>query len=181
MRATFPSLRKLSALAVLAACSTLSLPAETATLVGYAPAQRGEGLIFTDSVLASVRDEVKAVESSPDASLAREDTASDASGRYTAFTVAVPFAQDGTSREHIYFTDRRAGKTFEITGLPFEYRPFDNFSFTPRGLLQFDQWVNPRFGTRYRFDVRRRRLVYARGFVDADYVERRKRERRGRP
>ena len=174
MRATVHFLRKLAALHALAACLISSAPAST-------HAQRDEGLIFTDSVLASVRPDVKVVEASPDADLARENAASDASGRYTAFAVAAPDGKDGIFRDHIYVTHRRSAKTFEITGLPFAHRPFDNLSFTPRGLLQFDRWVNPHFGTRYRFDVRRRRLVYARAFADADYVESQKREQAGRP
>jgi hypothetical protein len=114
--------------------------------------------------------EVSVVAAAPDAALRKENSARDASGRFEAFTVEQPSPQAATFADRIFFTDRRARRTFEIRGLPNPHRPYNDLVFKGRRILQFDRWASPHFGVRYLVDVRRRRLVSARSFADADHV-----------
>ena len=136
-------------------------------------------VVFTGSVLKDVRRQVLVVPEAPDSRLKRNNLAFDPSRRYVAFTVEDPKHTHGFF-DRIFFTDTQAKQTFEIQNLPLPYRPFDSLRFIRPGVLQFDRWAGPHTGVRYRLDVRRRELVSARSFIEADYLELQKKSKNQR-
>lgn len=164
--------RRLAAAAVLALCCSLTADAIVFTPIAPPRPQGEPDLVFTGSVLRAVSREVRIVAASPDPKLARENRARDRSGRFEAFTVNDSAPGVSGTLDRIFFIDRRARRTYEIRGLLNPQRPFNDLTFKAAGLLQFERWANPHAGVRYRVDVRRRKLVSARSFFDADYVER---------
>lgn len=175
--------RRLEAFALLAACVALAL----GPLGGAGAAhtgQRGERdtrqLVFTESVLREAAREVSVVEAGPPAGLRRKRRVTAPGGRFVAFTVEAP-SGGGVFHDRIFFTDLRARRTFEVRNLPDAHRPFDDLLITRGAVLQFDRWGAPHRGVRYRLDLRRRRLVSARVFFDADDVEHQRRPPAARP
>ena len=164
--------RRHEAFALMAACVALALCPLTAAA---RPGQRGDRdtrqLVFTESVLREAAREVSVVEAAPPAGLGRKHQTTAPGGRYVAFTVE-DSSGGGVTHDRIFFTDLRARRTFEVKNLPDAHRPFDDLLITRGAVLQFDRWGAPHRGVRYRLDLRRRRLVSARVFFDADYVER---------
>jgi hypothetical protein len=77
--------------------------------------------------------------------------------RYDAFTVA---------DTQLFVTERRTGKTREIRGLPFEWRPFSDVMWEDSRTLVFDRWSSPHAGVHYAVDVVTRRLIAAVEFHD---------------
>ena len=84
-------------------------------------------------------------------------------GRYEAFTSFPVF--------RIYFVARRAGKVYEVRGLPLDYRPFSDLVWVNNRTLVFDRWSQPHYGVHYVVDVRRKKLVMAAVFPDQFYLD----------
>jgi hypothetical protein len=164
--------RRLAAAVALLLCCSLTASAIIFSPVAPHRSQGEPDLVFMGSILRAVSREVRIVAASPDPRLAKENRARDRSGRFEAFTVADSAPGVSGTVDRIFFTDRRAKRTYEIRGLLNPQRPFNDLTFKAGGLLQFERWANPHAGVRYRVDVRRRKLVSARSFFDADYVER---------
>jgi hypothetical protein len=107
--------------------------------------------------------------SMPDTALAaaikRENLATDRRRRYEAFTV-----EDSTAEYpqlfRLFIVDRRTGKTREIRGLPFDWRPFSDLTWADSRTLMFDRWSSPHVGTHYAVDVVSRKLVAVVAFRD---------------
>lgn len=128
-------------------------------------------LIFLRSVVRPVSRRAKIVKASPDAGIKQDNVAADRWRRFRAFTILDSTRSVRKYPDRIFFTDARTHQTFEILSLPEPHRPYDNLTFEG-GILQFDRWASPHHGVRYRLDVRRRKIIFARAFIEADYVER---------
>jgi hypothetical protein len=136
-------------------------------VTGRATANEPE-LVFTGSTLKEETQRVRVELGAPAAGLQRKNLAVGPGGRFRAFTVEDP-SKPGGFFDRIFFEDVRAGRTYEIRNLLNAHRPFNDLRFH-RAVLQFDRWAGPHTGIRYRLDVRRRRLVSARTFIEADYL-----------
>ena len=101
--------------------------------------------------------EFKMVEASLEPDTKKEDLVTSRNGKYDAFTVS------GT---RLFVTDKRAGKLFEITGLPLEWRPFSDLIWADGRTLMFDRWSQPHYGVHYAVNVESQRLVAAVPFPD---------------
>lgn len=96
------------------------------------------------------------------ATVVREQIATDRRRRYDAFTV---------DRTHLFVRHRRTHRVLEVRGLPLEWRPFSDLTWTPDGTLLVDRWSSPHYAMHYAFDVAQRRLIAAQAFHDRE-VER---------
>lgn len=150
--------------------AVLSLSLLTSAQTGGAGRDRANEpeLDFSGSVREEAARQARVVPRAVGAGLVRKNLAKGLRGRYRAFTVEDPARPDGFV-DRIFFEDVRAGRTYEIQNLKHPHRPFDDLKFVG-GVLQFDRWAGPHTGIRYRLDVRRRRLVSARTFIEADYL-----------
>ncbi|MCA1631624.1 MAG: hypothetical protein LC774_15090 [Acidobacteria bacterium] len=95
-------------------------------------------------------------------------------GAFEAFTVEQPLrkTQAGTSvKDRIFFAQRKTGRVYEILGLPEGHRPFRYLRWDGNRVFIFDRWASPHHGIRYKLDVSRRKLISAKAFIEADYVE----------
>jgi hypothetical protein len=101
--------------------------------------------------------EFSVAETSVAAGTKTENAVTDRRRRYNAFTVA---------NTQLFVTDRRTGKTREIRGLPFEWRPFSDVTWEDGRTLAFDRWSSPHAGVHYAVDVVTRRLIAAVEFHD---------------
>lgn len=67
--------------------------------------------------------------------------------------------------EVVIVHDGKADRFYEIRGLDdFPWRPFSDLKWVSDDVLQFDQWVNPGNGGRYRVDLKSGTVVAA-GYV----------------
>jgi hypothetical protein len=103
-----------------------------------------------------------------EADMKRENRITDRRQKYEAFTVS------GT---RLFVTERRSGKTFEIRGLPLEWRPFSDLIWANDHLLMFDRWSQPHYGVHYAVNVKTRRLVAA-PFPDKFYLKQQRPKRK---
>ena len=101
--------------------------------------------------------EFSVAETSLAAGAKTQDTVTDRRRRYDAFTV---------SDTQLFVTERRTGKTREIRGLPFEWRPFSGVMWADSRTLVFDRWSSPHAGVHYAVDIVSGRLVAAVAFRD---------------
>ena len=101
--------------------------------------------------------EFKMVEASLEPDTKKEDLVGSRSGNYDAFTVS------GT---RLFVTDKHAGKIFEITGLPLEWRPFSDLIWADSRTLMFDRWSQPHYAVHYALNAETRQLVAAVPFPD---------------
>jgi hypothetical protein len=135
--------------------------------------------------LADVRGEIlPGVEIVPvtlEGGLVREGLARSRDGRFEAFT---SYHAGQTPGYRLYFAERRAGKVYEVRGLPLAHRPFSDLVWVNDRTLAFDRWSQPHYGIHYAVDVRAKRLSVASAFPDELFLEqqrpkpRRKRLRR---
>ena len=66
----------------------------------------------------------------------------------------------------IFIKNLKNGKTFEIKGLPFEWRFFSDLAWTDNQTLMFDRWVEPHYATHYAVNVVSKKLLDAAPFPD---------------
>ncbi|HVQ38720.1 MAG TPA: hypothetical protein VMS31_14375 [Pyrinomonadaceae bacterium] len=109
------------------------------------------------------------VEASLEAGIKKEDLQTDRSRKYDAFT------SDGT---RLFVTERGQGRTFEIRGLPLEWRPFSNLTWANNQTLMFDRWSQPHYGVHYSVNVKSRTLIAAAPFPDKFYLEQQRPKRK---
>lgn len=65
----------------------------------------------------------------------------------------------------IVVADEASGKMYEIRGIEdFPWRPFSDFKWVSKDVLQFEQWINPNNGGRYRVNLKTGEIVAA-GYV----------------
>jgi hypothetical protein len=150
-------------LLLLAAALVPAPPVVTGQTIPHEP-----GLVFTGSVLKEEARQARVEPGAPAAGLQRKNLAVGLGGRFRAFTVEDP-VRPGGFVDRIFVEDVRAGITYELRDLSNAHRPFNDLKFH-RAVLQFDRWAGPHTGIRYRLDVRRRHLVSARAFIEADYL-----------
>ncbi len=130
-------------------------------------------VVFTGSAYDEVARRLTIRLARPPAQIPKQDLATSADGRFDAYTIFQPNPKTAAVYrypDHIFFSDLRTGHAYEIRGLPDPHRPFSYLLFTNARILQFDRWASPHHGIRYRFDVRRRKLISARSFVEAEYI-----------
>lgn len=82
--------------------------------------------------------------------------ATSADGRFVAFVVGT---ESGPAHFRLVVGDRNTGRTLEIRGLPFEWRPYSDLAWADIDTLVFDRWSSPRYGMHYAVDVARGRLI----------------------
>ena len=105
------------------------------------------------------------VETSLEAGVTKEQLKTSKTRRYDAFTVS------GT---RLFVLERDTGKTFEIRGLPLEWRPFSDLLWANDRILVFDRWSQPHYGIHYEVNVASRKLIVAQPFADKTYLEQRR-------
>jgi hypothetical protein len=106
-------------------------------------------------VLPGGLDSVRLVPAALPPATARERAVADGHRR-TAFTV---------DRTRLFVVELRSGRAAEVVGIPFEWRPFSDVTWS-EGRLVFDRWSSPHVGAHYLLDVATGRLVGAWSFHD---------------
>lgn len=149
------------ALGLITFVNGLSIHASPQPLQQGSPKTHRHVMLLT-SVLESVSPEFSIVETSLAANSKKEDLVTNQSQTYDAFTIS------GTK---LFVAERKTGKTFEIRGLPFEWRPFSDLVWQNRHTLVFDRWSQPHFGVHYAVNVKSKRLVTAKPFPDEFFIE----------
>src|SRR5204863_9004237 len=100
---------------------------------------------LSESIIGDATSRFAMVETSLDANLKKENVVVNRSGTYKAFTVS------GT---RLYVVEVKTGKSFEIRGLPFEWRPFSDLVWADNRTLVFDRWSQPHYGVHYAVNVK---------------------------
>ena len=109
-------------------------------------------------------------EATLEAAWKKENLIRNRSRKYDAFIVS------GT---RLFVTERKSGKSFEIRGLPLEWRPFSDLTWADDRTLMFDRWSQPHYGVHYAVDIEGRRLVAAVPFPDKIYLEQQRQKSKG--
>ena len=131
-------------------------------------------VVYVKSVLDRINYRIARLRAPLDTGWRQESLTSTPDGAFEAFTIEQPICQTrvGTSvKDRIFFAQRKTGRVYEILGLPEGHRPFMYLRWGGDRLLIFDRWASPHHGVRYKLDPRRRRLISARAFVEAEYIE----------
>jgi hypothetical protein len=58
----------------------------------------------------------------------------------------------------LYYTDRKAGITYEIRGVGQRHRPFSDLQWKENRIFVFDSWSAPDHGVHYEFDAKSKKL-----------------------
>ena len=130
-------------------------------------------VVFINSVYGRVAHHLTIAAAKPETQLPKQEVVTSTGRRFSAYTGFQPDPKSAAPYRypfHIFFTDFGTQHTYEICGLPEPHRPYSYLLFTGGNILQFDRWASPHHGIRYRFDVRRRKLISARAFIEADYI-----------
>jgi hypothetical protein len=127
-------------------------------------------VMLLESELESIDPEFSMVEISLPTTSKKEDLVTNRTRTYDAFTVS------GT---RLFVMERKTGKTFEIRGLPLDWRPFSDLVWQNRHMLAFDRWSQPHFGVHYAVNVTSKRLVTAKPFPDEFYLEQQRPKHQG--
>lgn len=101
--------------------------------------------------------EFSMVETSLEAGAKKENLITSRNRRYDAFIV---------SDTRLLVSDRTTGKTFEVRGVPMEWRPFSDLVWVDNQTLVFDRWSQPHHGVHYEINVARKKLIKAVPFPD---------------
>lgn len=117
-------------------------------------------------MLAQMRGQITIVESKKDwATFNRQRPVNNPTGNRTAYVAQFAIEAGGNAViDVVVVYDKAADKFYEIRGFDFP-RPFEDLKWTDNDTLQFDQWVNPTRGGRYRVNVKTGKLVAA-GYVE---------------
>lgn len=109
------------------------------------------------SMLKETERDVSFVEATPAKDAPVEERVKNKSRTFEAFIV---------DKTQIFVKDLKSGKTFEIKGLPFEWRFFSDLVWVNNQTLMFDRWVEPHYGIHYAFSIVRKKLTNAVPFPD---------------
>jgi hypothetical protein len=140
-------------------------------------------VVFLGSVLQRISPRITLLRTRLDPSWAKEQVTSSSDGAFDAFTIEQPTSRTryGVNvRDRIFISLRKTGDVYEILGLPEEHRPYSYLRWEGNHLFVFDRWASPHHGIRYKLDARRKKILSARAFIEADYIERQKRVSRNR-
>jgi hypothetical protein len=96
----------------------------------------------------------------------KEDGVTDRRRRYEAVTVADVSTEERTQRVRLFVVEHATGRTREIRGLPFAWRPFSDLAWVDDRTLVFDRWSSPHAGMHYAVDAAGGTLVAAVPFHD---------------
>lgn len=152
---------------ILVYCATILLSTITYPLpesLGQGSPRRHHHVVLFESVLGNVAPEFSMIETSLSSNPKKDNLVTNRNRTYEAFTV---------TDTQLFVTERRTGKTFEIHGLPLEWRPFSDLVWVNSNTLVFDRWSQPHYGVHYAVDIKRKRLVIAKPFPDDFYLKQR--------
>jgi hypothetical protein len=119
------------------------------------------------ALLRGLQEKVEIIESEQDWEELNEQSALINPARTrTAYTAEFKMENEREAMiEVIVIADKTSGEMFEIRGFDdFPWRPFSDFKWITNDILQFEQWVNPSNGGRYRINLKTGKIVAA-GFV----------------
>lgn len=113
-------------------------------------------------LLKEMREQISIVESKKDwVEFNRQRLIINPSGNRSAYVAQFKIAPDGEALiDVVVVHDSATDKFYEIRGFNFP-RPFENLKWTSDDALQFDQWVNPRNGGRYRVNLETGKIISA--------------------
>lgn len=87
----------------------------------------------------------------------------------------------GSSREHLQIEDLESKKVFELEGIPFEWRDYDDLVWLEDRYLVFDHWTHPHYGRHFVVDFAQKKLVLMVPFPDDFYLEFDQKNQKARP
>ena len=115
-------------------------------------------------LLREIQNKVEIVESKKDwAKLDRQSPFANSSKTRTAYIAQFAIAEDAENLKDVIVVQTAGDKKFyEIHGFDdFSARPFSNIKWISDDVLQFEQWVNPTNGGRYRVNLKTGKAVAA--------------------
>jgi hypothetical protein len=77
----------------------------------------------------------------------------------------------GSYREHIHIEDLKSKKVYELEGIPFEWRDYDDLVWLKDRYLLFDRWTSPHYGRHFVVDFTKKKLILMVPFPDEFYLE----------
>ena len=110
------------------------------------------------------------VEASVDPVLRRENITDNQAETLRAFCI-YEFAQNEYSRYRIFAEELQTGTTYEIQGLPLQWREFTDLVWVTNNILVFDRWSQPHYGVHYAVDVQEKKLLLASPFPDELWLD----------
>ena len=118
-------------------------------------------------MLREMQSKVKVIESKQDwAKFDRQSPIVNPSKTRSAYVAQFKTAAEtNATLDVIVIYDSATDKFYEIRGIEdFPWRPFSDFKWISDDALEFDQWINPTNGGRYRVNVKTGKIVAA-GYV----------------
>lgn len=118
-------------------------------------------------LLGELQEKVQIIESEQNwAQFNRQSATLNPARTRTAYTAQFKMKNEPDAMlEVVIIADQKSGEMFEVRGFDdFSSRPFSDFKWITNDILQFEQWVNPNNGGRYRINLKTGKLVAA-GFV----------------
>jgi hypothetical protein len=91
------------------------------------------------------------------------------SGTARAYVLRKPWTT-GSYREHIQIEDLTSKKVYELEGIPFEWRDYDDLVWLKDRYLLFDRWTHPHCGRHFVVDFTRKKLILMVPFPDEFYL-----------
>jgi len=120
--------------------------------------------------IAEFASDFQMVEALANPSLDQYDSTENPARTYRVF-YTYEFKQYEYSRYRLFVEDFEASKTYEITGLPLEWRPFSDFIWVTNDILVFDRWGSPHTGVHYAIDVRSQKVILASAMYDQMWID----------
>jgi hypothetical protein len=74
-------------------------------------------------------------------------------------------------REHIQIEDLKLHKVYELEGIPFEWRDYDELVWLEDRYLLFDRWTSPHYGRHFVVDFTKKKLMLMVPFPDEFYLQ----------
>lgn len=122
-------------------------------------------------LLKETREQVSVVESKKDwAQFNRQSPTVNRSGNRSAYIAQFAIEPNGDALiDVVVVYEKASDKFYEIRGFAFP-RPFEDLKWTDNDTLQFDQWVNPTRGGRYRVNLKTGKVIAA-GYLQQGEIE----------
>lgn len=131
--------------------------------------QAGDKIVYEADaeMLRNLQGKVRVVESKQDwTEFNRQSPSVNPARTRTAYTAKFPIEADAENlMDVVVVHDAGDDKFYEIRGIEdFPWRPLSDLKWISNDVLQFEQWVNPNNGGRYRVNLKTGKLVAA-GYV----------------